>query len=285
MPRKTKRQLQVNKIPRKKGRYISRETEIEAVEGEKWIDNENINEWAEGEIVEDQIEDEINNDWTKDLEEFEKVGKKLITEVLCWHEKATGSIRAAYNGTSRTTVWRNTKKKEELAHDAKGMRTLDTLFRSTEKSTNMPLPQSLKPQSLSPSPFLSFETTPNSSLISDEITRNLYIRLDEINQQCTVTKNVKMNKNVFTYDYLRHLSIRRYIQLLLDGRGKMDASNQIAQTVWNKGDYIARCIRKWGDHFIKTGELLIHHQGKHTKLESLLNDEDFKEECQAWLRQ
>ncbi|EXX65777.1 hypothetical protein RirG_130000 [Rhizophagus irregularis DAOM 197198w] len=39
----------------------------------------------------------------------------------------------------------------------------------------MPLPQSLKPQSLSPSPFLSFETTPNSSLISDEITSNLYI--------------------------------------------------------------------------------------------------------------
>ncbi|PKK56499.1 hypothetical protein RhiirC2_799876 [Rhizophagus irregularis] len=109
-------------------------------------------------------------------QEFEKVGKKLITKVLCWHEKATCSIRAAYNGTSRTT-------------------------------------------------------------------------------------------------------------LLLDGRGKMDASNQIAQTLWSKGDYIARCIRKWGDHFIKMGELLIHHQGKHTKLESLLNDEDFKEECQAWLRQ
>src|SRR3989440_2823372 len=94
-----------------------------------------------------------------------------------------------------------------------------------------------------------------------------------------------MNKNVFTYDYLRHLSIRRYIQLLLDGCGKMDASNQIAQAVWNKGDYTARCIRKWGDHFIKTGELLIHRQGKHTKLESLLSDEDFKEECQVWLRQ
>uniref|UniRef100_U9UMZ8 Uncharacterized protein n=1 Tax=Rhizophagus irregularis (strain DAOM 181602 / DAOM 197198 / MUCL 43194) TaxID=747089 RepID=U9UMZ8_RHIID len=215
MPRKTKRQLQVNKIPRKKGRYISRETEIEAVEGEKWMDNKNINKWAEGEIVEDQIEDEINNDWTKDLKEFEKVEKKLITEVLCWHEKAT-------------------------TRDAKGMRTLDTLFRSTEKSINMPLPQSLKPQSLSPSPFLSFETTSNSSLISKEITRNLQIRLDEINQQCTVTKN-------------------------------------------SKGDYIARCIRKWGDHFIKTEEFLIHHQGKHTKLESLLNDEDFKEEYQAWL--
>ncbi|RGB32085.1 hypothetical protein C1646_763372 [Rhizophagus diaphanus] len=140
-------------------------------------------------------------------------------------------------------LWRNTKKKEELVCDAKGMRTLDTLIRSTEKSTNVPLPQLLKPQSLSPSPFLSFKTTSNS-LISKEITRNLQIRLDEINQQCTVMKNVKMNKNVFTYDYLRYLSMHRYIQLLLDGWGKMDASNQIAQTVWSKGDYIARCIQK-----------------------------------------
>ncbi len=204
------------------------------------MDNENIDEWTEGGIV------EINNDWTKeDLQEFEKVGKKLITEVLYWHEKATDSIRAAYNGTSRTTTWRNKKKKEKLACDAKGMRTLDTLFKSTEKSTSMPLPQSLNPQSPSPSPS-PFLSTPNSSLISEEITRNLQIRLNEINQQCTVTKNVKMNKDVFTYDYLRHLSIRRYIQLLLDGCGKMDASNQIAQAVWNKGNYTARCIRKWG---------------------------------------
>ncbi|RIA91400.1 hypothetical protein C1645_822097 [Glomus cerebriforme] len=94
MPHKTKRKLQISKIPRKKGCYVSRDQEkieTKAVKGEKWMDNENINEWTE--------------DWTKeDLKEFEKVGKKLITEVLCWHEKATDSIRIAYNGTLRTTV-------------------------------------------------------------------------------------------------------------------------------------------------------------------------------------
>ena len=98
-------------------------------------------------------------------------------------------------------------------------------------------------------------------------------------------KSAKTNKNVYTYDHLRYLSIRRYMQLLLDGCGKMDASNQIAQTMWNKGDYVARCIRKWRAYFIKTGELLVYRQGKHAKLESLLNDENFKEDCQAWLRQ
>ncbi|CAB4395573.1 unnamed protein product [Rhizophagus irregularis] len=49
----------------------------------------------------------------------------------------------------------------------------------------------------------------------------------------------------------------------------MNASNNIAQIVWNKGDYMARCIRKWGTHFLRTGELLVYRQGKHTKLESL----------------
>ncbi|PKY61908.1 hypothetical protein RhiirA4_487542 [Rhizophagus irregularis] len=84
------------------------------------------------------------------------------------------------------------------------MRTLDTLFTSTEVSTI-------------------YKKSTNTSK------RN---------------KSAKTNKNVFTYDYLRRLSIHRYIQLLLDGRSKMDASNQIAQTMWDKCDYITRCIRK-----------------------------------------
>jgi hypothetical protein len=105
MPRKTKRQLQINKITRKKGRYISKdqaETELEAVEERK-----------ESEINENWIEDENINDWTnEDLGEFEKVGERLITEILCWHKNATSNIRAAYNGTSRTTAWRNKKKRK-----------------------------------------------------------------------------------------------------------------------------------------------------------------------------
>ena len=65
----------------------------------------------------------------------------------------------------------------------------------------------------------------------------------------------------------------------------MNASNNIAQTLWNKGEYTARCIRKWGTHFIHTGELLVYHQGKHSKLENLVDDEDFKEDCLKWLCQ
>ncbi|RGB22651.1 hypothetical protein C1646_775758 [Rhizophagus diaphanus] len=109
MPRKTKRQLQINEIPRKKGRYISKDqegTEIEAVE-ERTKSKINGN-WTENETV---------NVWEKeDLEEFEKVGKRLITE---------------------------------------GMRTLDTLFRRNETSTSLPLSQSLQLQFPTPSPSFS----------------------------------------------------------------------------------------------------------------------------------
>ncbi|CAG8746850.1 2452_t:CDS:2, partial [Cetraspora pellucida] len=44
------------------------------------------------------------------------------------------------------------------------------------------------------------------------------------------------------------------------GQGKIDAANQIAHFIWNKG-------------------------GKHTKLESLIDNEDFSEDCIEWLRQ
>ena len=114
-----------------------------------------------------------------------------------------------------------------LKCDAKGMRTLDTFFKSTEASTSMSSSRS----SRSSQPFpesINISIPPKitkNSLIPIETKTNLQIRLEEINQQCSISKSVKTNKNIFTYDYLRCLSIRRYIQLLLDGQGKMDASN------------------------------------------------------------
>ena len=65
----------------------------------------------------------------------------------------------------------------------------------------------------------------------------------------------------------------------------MNVSNNITQTLWNKGEYTVRCIWKWGTHFIHTRELLVYHQGKYSKLENLVDDEDFKEDYLKWLHQ
>ncbi|CAB4473944.1 unnamed protein product [Rhizophagus irregularis] len=254
--------------------------EIEAVEDEKWMENNIIEEWIESE---EWLDDEII-DWTgEELKEFDKVGKRLITKALHWHE-------AVYTGNSRTTVWRKGKEKQKLENETKGMKTLDTFFKSSETLYSPRSSQSRSSPSQS-SPSQSSPSQSSSSLFSEIIKSplfsvdNLHIRLKEINQQCIISKSAKDNEKIFTYNYLRCLSIRGFIQLLLDGEGKMNASNNIAQIVWNIGDYMARCIQKWETHFLRTGELLVYHQGKHTKLESLVDDEDFKEECLIWLRQ
>ncbi|PKK51098.1 hypothetical protein RhiirC2_800693 [Rhizophagus irregularis] len=141
MPRKTKRQQQVSKIPRKKGRYASQEQviteetttrEIETIEeSEKETGNDIIiEEWIEGEVVGDLTEGEAVEDWTEEsLKEFKEVEKRFITEALHWHDDAANSIRAVYTGNSRTTLWRKNKERKKLNDDAKEMMTLDTFFK------------------------------------------------------------------------------------------------------------------------------------------------------------
>ncbi|CAG8596865.1 7920_t:CDS:2 [Cetraspora pellucida] len=64
---------------------------------------------------------------------------------------------------------------------------------------------------------------------------------------------------------------------------KMNANIHLAQTIWGKGDSMAKRIRKWGNHYIEIGELLVDHQGKHAKLKSLIKNKDFSDDCRAWL--
>lgn len=66
------------------------------------------------------------------MKEFDKVGKKLITEALHWHEGADHNIRAVYTKNSRTTVWRKGKEKQKLENETKGMETFDTFFKSSK---------------------------------------------------------------------------------------------------------------------------------------------------------
>jgi hypothetical protein len=129
------------------------------------------NKWIENKVIKDWIEDKNINNWMKeDLNEFKKVGKRLITEVLHWCENTASSIRLVYNRTLRTTTWKKKKKKEELEHDAKGMRTLNTLFLNAEASTNVILLELL--QSLQPKIPSSSSSFQSPSLVTKEITRN-----------------------------------------------------------------------------------------------------------------
>ena len=120
--------------------FLESEVEIEdeAVRTkDKNVETESEANWTEDGTVEDWMDD--------DLREFEAVGKRLVIEALCWHKDAAKSIRAVYTGTSRTTNWREKKEKKSLENDAKGMKTLDTYFGSTEASTSMSISKSSQP--------------------------------------------------------------------------------------------------------------------------------------------
>jgi hypothetical protein len=80
------------------------------------------------------------------------------------------------------------KKKKRLNDNAKGMKTLDNFFKNTEIRSSE-TPHSLRSSLSSPSPFL--EITQNPLFSVD----NLHKRLEEINQQCLITKSVKKIKN------------------------------------------------------------------------------------------
>ena len=158
--------------------------------------------------------DDFVDDWTEDdLKEFKDVEKKLITETLHWHEDANHSIRAVYIGNSRIITWRKEKKKEKLKENAKEMRTIDTFFRNSEQSSSSQSSSSR----LSSSQLSSSLSLKSSSLMSQpsqpslSLSNNLHIRLEEINQQCLLLKSAKENEKLYTYDYLRRLSIRRFI--------------------------------------------------------------------------
>ncbi|KAF0490781.1 zinc finger protein [Gigaspora margarita] len=196
MPPRTKRQKQI------KPQNV---TTIESQEG-----------WTEDEPIEFR--------WTEDeLIEFERVGKRLINEILKWYKDAAKNLRPVYTGNSRTTAWRQKKEKKVNEENAKGINKLETFFQPNSLILMTPQPIYQEPYMLtSLSLYHSPSIIPNSSLW---LTENLHIRLEELNQRCSIGKSVKENSKIFTYDYLHFLSVRRFIQLLLEGRGNIDASD------------------------------------------------------------
>ncbi len=87
------------------------------------------------------------------------------------------------------------------------------------------------------------------------------------------------------YKIYRLTSIHRYFSLVLEGKKTMEASEIVAENIWQKKtNYMARCIRNWAKLYILRGDLPEISQGKHSKRDSLLDDEDIKISSCKWLR-
>ena len=88
-----------------------------------------------------------------------------------------------YTENSRIMLWRNKKKKAELEEYAKGIKKINTFFKSA------------------------FGGIRSSKLILIDIKTDLYIYLKKFNQLCLIGKFKKENHNIFTYNYICLLSV------------------------------------------------------------------------------
>ncbi|CAG8486586.1 8750_t:CDS:2 [Dentiscutata erythropus] len=193
-------------------------------------------------------------------------------------EIGTLPVKRVYSKDSRTTIWRRNKKKEE---DEKKLQNNDISF-TTEKST---------------SSNILLDTEASSNMLLDAEASSNMLPDDEASNDTLLDAEASSNISLLqsSHETLQSppspTDTASILRMRLDdinkqyGQGKMNASIQIAKMIWNKGDYMSRCIRKWGDLYIKSGELLSYRQGKHKKSISLLDDDNFLEGCQEWLRQ
>ena len=83
----------------------------------------------------------------------------------------------------------------------------------------------------------------------------------------------------------RLMTLQKYFVLLLEGKKKMEASRMAAEARWRTTtDHACRCIRAWAKTYLCLGKLPEHAQGKHSKRQSLLDDEDVKKRCLEYMR-
>ncbi|CAG8649307.1 13009_t:CDS:2, partial [Cetraspora pellucida] len=131
--------------------------------------------------------------------------------------------------------------------------------------------------------LLDVSTSSNNILFDASISNNVSLLLDD---EVVANESLSQQTQATIHNFFTPSTntIKLY-KRLEEVNGKMEASFEVAQSVWNKGDYMARCVWKWREHYIEIGKLLASQQGKHVKNKGLYNNKEFPKSCQEWLQQ
>ena len=97
----------------------------------------------------------------------------------------------------------------------------------------------------------------------------------------------KRNKTTSSYQHVQYIAVARYLQLLLEGNGKMEASDEVARMLFaekfskgkhksTKGSYMSRCIRNWADNILDEGCVKDPRQGKHIRILNVLTSKEIQ---------
>jgi hypothetical protein len=115
--------------------------------------------------------------------------------------------------------------------------------------------------------------------------------IEQLKSEIVIRNNVRKDKkDVSTkFSFVQHLCILRYFQTVIDdpGVGKMAASQHVASVMFNKsqlGSFKSRSIRKWAESYIMLGKIQLSKQGKHSKICTVITDEDVQKKLKEFLR-
>ena len=116
--------------------------------------------------------------------------------------------------------------------------------------------------------------------------KKLQDMVDEIERVTKITKNKKLQNSIelLDYDKMRLRTVRRYFMKLIDGNGKMESSLAVVKELFRGNVYASRLVRYWSQYYYENGNLPISKQGCHQKIPVLIEDEDIKRKCLAYLQ-
>ena len=83
----------------------------------------------------------------------------------------------------------------------------------------------------------------------------------------------------------RAAAIETHLRLVLEnGRHSIDASERAAESAGFAGRWGGRAVRKWTREYVSSRRLPVSHQGRHTRVYSLLSDPAIAAELRAYVR-
>ena len=213
---------------------------------------------------------------------------------LLWSKEAEENLpgKASYSGSSTRTERRVRKADFDFKQTAafKNTPSVNTFF-PIAIDTPEPVPVAAIPDFIGPQlpPQLHgvqpvVENNYECAHVPGGMTVRQCLRKLIVDNLATTSSNKKFDKHS-NYDHLRYHAIKRYYEALVDGCGKMEASQRGCLAFCsNPKDYLSRCIRQWADVFMQTGLLPLKFQGCHIKHDSLVYHEDHAATCRATFR-
>ena len=255
-----KRRRHILRLALLKKTQPSREHEAEVIK---------IGDESQSDVESDDVYQNDNDEWCQDYHDGSSPA--VHPAILVWKEGAGSHLRKAHDGTGRSTKFARLAEKRKRERSMAGCKTLMSYFGQGDEENIT-----------GERPYDGKNPIDQSADIDQAI--NTLKEATSIRNNVAIEKRNKKSQ----FEFVRHLCVLRYLQQMKESpRSKVSTSLSVARMIFgpDKGtDYRAKSIREWSDEFVRSGSMMVLRQGKHRKTRSLIDDNDIRFACLAYLR-